>query len=171
MCDGFVRDQVRAREELVLRRRLVEKERRRVVINRAGVLHAAELKRRQQHEVELVERILAIRVGFEPLERLLMEIEDRLAVCRNFGGVGFAVVEVKCAAVAFAALDGELAGGEAKQVGRKRRRLAEPHGRRGRRMSRGRFRAHSRAPPMPPELRASATAMPLMSGWSKHGNA
>ena len=78
---------------------------RRVVENGAGVLHAAELKRRQQHEVELLERILAIGVGFEPVDRLLMEVEDRLAIGRDFRGVGFAVVHVKRAAVAFAALD------------------------------------------------------------------
>ncbi len=99
---------------------------RRVVEDGAGVLHAAELKRRQEHEVEFLKRVLAIGVGFEPVDRLLMQIENRLAVCRDLRGVGFAVVHVKRAAAAFAAFDRKLSGREAEQIRRKRSRLAEP---------------------------------------------
>ena len=57
MCDGLVRDDAGAIEHLVLRRGFVEQQPGGVVENRARVLHAAELKRRDQHEVELAERI------------------------------------------------------------------------------------------------------------------
>ena len=54
---GLVRNQAGAAEQLVLRRRLVEQQAAGVVEDRAGMLHAAELERRNQHEVELAERI------------------------------------------------------------------------------------------------------------------
>ena len=60
---------------------------------------SAELKRRHQHEVELLEGILAICVPLEPLERLLVKVEDRLAVRGDLGRVGFPVVEVEGPAV------------------------------------------------------------------------
>ena len=121
-----MRDEARTREKLVLGRRLVQEQRGRVVIDGAGVFHSAELKRRYQHEVELLERIFAIRVGLEPLECLLMQIEDGFAIGGDLRGIRFAVIEVKHAAVSLSSLDRELAGDEAEQVGRKRLRLTKP---------------------------------------------
>ncbi len=66
---GFVRDQAGASELLVLGRRLIEQQARGVVEDRAGVLHAAELKRRDEKEIELAEGIRDGRVAFEPGER------------------------------------------------------------------------------------------------------
>ena len=54
---GLVRDRAGAAEHLVLGRRFVEQHPDGVVEDRARVLHAAELKRRNQHEVELAERV------------------------------------------------------------------------------------------------------------------
>ncbi len=54
-----------------------------------------------------------------------MEIEDRLAIGRDPGRIGFAMVKLEGAAVAFAALDGESPRDKPEEVGRKRLRLAE----------------------------------------------
>ncbi len=123
----FVRDQVRAPQLVILRRGCVEQQVRRVVENGAGMLHASELKRRQQHEIELLKRVLAIGVGFEPFDRLLMEIEKCVSVGGNFRRVGLTVVHVECAAAALAPLDRKLSGRKAEQVCRKGGRLAESH--------------------------------------------
>ena len=53
---GLVRDDAGATELLVLRGRRVEQQARRVVEDGAGVLHAAELERRHEQEVELARR-------------------------------------------------------------------------------------------------------------------
>ena len=109
MCDGLVRDDAGAVEQLVLRGRLVEQQRGRVVEDRAGVLHAAELERRDQHEIELAERVRDAGVVLEPGERRRMQVEDRVAVARDLGGVGLAMEHPERAAVALAGLDREPA--------------------------------------------------------------
>ena len=91
MCDGLVGDDAGAIELLVLRCGFVEQQRRGVVEDRASVLHPAELKRRDQHDVELAERVRDGGVPLEPFERRGVQIEDRIAVPRHFGRVRLAV--------------------------------------------------------------------------------
>ena len=87
----LVRDEARAPERLRLRRRLVEQHARRVVEDRARVFHPAELERGHEEEVELPPGIRHARVGLEPVERRGVQVEDRVAVARDLGGVGLAV--------------------------------------------------------------------------------
>jgi hypothetical protein len=63
---GLVRDHVGAIEHLVLRRRFVEEQARRVVEDGARVLHAAEGEGGNRHDVELAEGVRDGRVVFEP---------------------------------------------------------------------------------------------------------
>ena len=84
------------------------------------MLHAAELERRHEQEVELAERIGDAGVALEPLERGGVQIEDRVAVARDLRRVGFAVEHPERPAVALGGLDLEAAGGEREQVGRQR---------------------------------------------------
>ena len=62
----LVRDHAGAPELLILGRRLIQKEAGRVVEDRAGVFHAAELERGHQQEIELAPRIRDARVPLEP---------------------------------------------------------------------------------------------------------
>ena len=87
----LVRDDAGAIELLRLRRRLVEQQRRRVVEDRAWMLHAAELERRNQHDVELAERIGDPGVALHPVDGGRMQVEDGVTVARDLGGVRFAV--------------------------------------------------------------------------------
>ena len=91
-----------------------------VVEDRAGMFHAAELKRRNEHEVELPERIRNARVVLEPRQRGCVQVEDRVAVARHLLRVGFAVEHAKRPAVALGRFDREPAGGEREEVGRER---------------------------------------------------
>ncbi len=100
-----------------------------------------------------------------------MEVEDRLAVGGDLLGVGFAVIHAERAAAALSALDREFPGRKAEQVRRQSRRSRRNARSRGRPTPRVRSRVRSTPPPRPTESRASARATPLMSGWSKHGNA
>ncbi len=54
-----------------------------------------------------------------------MQIEDRIAVSRHFGGVGLAMKHPQRPAVALGGLDGKPAGHEREQIRRQRRRLRE----------------------------------------------
>ncbi len=124
---GLVRDHRGAAEQLVLRRRFVEHQPRRVVEDLAGVLHAAELERGDRDEVELAERVRDRRVALEELERAGVQIEDRVAIARHLGRVGFAMEHAEGAAVAFRGLDLEVAGDERDEIGRQRLGLRERH--------------------------------------------
>ena len=117
---GLVRDHRGAAEHLVLRRRLVEQQSRRVVEDLAGVLHAAELERGDRDEVELAERVGDGGVALEKLERARVQVENRVAVARHLGGVGLAMEHPEGAAVALGGLDLEIAGDERDQVGGQR---------------------------------------------------
>ena len=99
--------------------------RRGVVEDRAGMLHAAELERRNEHEVELAERVGNAGVLLEPGERRGVQVENRVAVARDFGGVGLAMEHAELAAVALGRFDLELAGGEGEEIGRDRLRFGE----------------------------------------------
>ena len=87
------------------------------------MLHAAELEGRNQHEVELAERIRDCRVVLEPSERGRVQIEDRLAVARDLRGIGLAM-EHRNRRSALGGLGLEPPGGKREEVGRNRRRLA-----------------------------------------------
>ena len=52
----------------------------RVVVDRAGVLHAGELKRWDQDDVELTKRVRDLRKRFEPGHRRRMRVEHRVQV-------------------------------------------------------------------------------------------
>jgi hypothetical protein len=119
----LVCDDARPLEQLILRRRFVEHQACRVVEDRAGVLHAAELKRWDQHEVELAPRIFDVGVILQPLECLRMQIEERLAIARDLCRIRLAMKEPQCASVALRGLDGELASDEREEIRRQRRRL------------------------------------------------
>ena len=119
----LVRDHAGAIEQLVLRRRFVEQQARGVVEDGAGVLHPAELKRRNQHDVELAERIRDARVVLEPGERRRVEVEDRVPVARHLRRIGLAVKHPERAPVARRGLDGELPRREGKEIGGQRLRL------------------------------------------------
>ena len=116
----FVGNEVRPGQELILGRGLVEEERGRVVIDRSRVLHAAELKRRQEYEVEFFKRKFPVGVGFQPIERLLVQIEDDLAIRRYLLGISLAVKEVEHPVAALRSFDREPAGSESEKIGRKR---------------------------------------------------
>ncbi len=91
------------------------------------MLHAAELERRDRDEVELAERVRNRGVALEKLERARVQIEDRLAIARHLGGVGFAMEHPERAAVALGGLDLEVAGDERHEIGRQRLRFRERH--------------------------------------------
>ena len=121
----FMRDHAGAVEPLILCRGFVEQQRRGVVENRAGVLHATELERGNQHEVELAEGVRNGRVALEPLERRRVQIEDGVAVPFHLGCVRFAVEQAELAAVPDSGLDGELACDEREQIRGQRLRLGK----------------------------------------------
>jgi hypothetical protein len=82
------------------------------------MLHAAKLKRRNEHEVELAELVGNVGVLLEPRERGRMQVEDRLPVPRDLLRVGFAMEHSKRPAVALGGFNLEFAGGERKEVRR-----------------------------------------------------
>src|SRR5688572_18769737 len=90
------------------------------------MLHSTELKRRNQDEVELPERVGNRRVALEPLERGGMEIEHRLPVPRHLCGIGLAMEHPELPAAASRLLHAEPAGGEGEEVRGQRWRLGEP---------------------------------------------
>ena len=55
------------------------------------MLHAAELERGHEQELELAERVRDPGVVFEPVERAGVQVEDRVAVSRDLRGVGLPV--------------------------------------------------------------------------------
>src|SRR5689334_753518 len=61
-------------------------------------------------------------VLFEPVERLLMQIEDRLTIGRDFCRVRLPVIHRERVPVALVALDEKLARGEPEEVRRQRLR-------------------------------------------------
>ena len=150
---GLVRDDAGAPELLVLRRGLIQQQPRGVVEDRAGVLHAPELKRRHQQEIELAERVGDPGVAFEPFQRCGVQIEDRVAVARDLGGVGLAVEHAEPPAVAIRGLDLKAAGGEREEVGRQRLRFGKRQRQPIAAVLPGRFLARSRALPSPSECR------------------
>ncbi len=117
---GLVRDQAGAAELLVLRRRGIEEQGRRVVEDGAGMLHAAELEGRHQQEVELLERIRDRGVLLEPGQRRGVQIEDRVAVASHLLRVRFAMEHPQLASTAFGGFHREPPRGEREQVGRDR---------------------------------------------------
>ncbi len=117
---GFVRDEAGPSELLVLGRRRIEQQRRRVVEDGAGVFHTAELKRRHEEEVELAPGIRDRGVAFEPGNRRGMQVEDRLAIARDLGGVGLAVQHPERAARALGGFDREAARGKREEIRRER---------------------------------------------------
>ena len=126
---GLVGDEGGAPEELVLGGRGVEHEARLPVEDRAGMLHAAVLKRGDEHEVELVERVRDAGVVFEPRQRRRVEVEDGVAVAGELFGVGLAVIHRHRPPVAHGGLRLEAARGEGEEVRRERLRLGEAEGR------------------------------------------
>src|SRR4030095_2903906 len=58
-----------------------------------------------------------------------MEIEDRVAIACDLGGVGLAMKHAQRAAIALRRLDRELASDEGEEVRRQRRRLGKLEGR------------------------------------------
>ena len=115
-----MRDQAGPSELLILGRRRIEQQARRVVEDGAGVLHAAELKRRHEQEVELAPGIRDGRIAFEPGDCRRVEIENRVAVARDLGGIGLAVEHAERAALPLGSLDRETARGKREEVGRQR---------------------------------------------------
>src|SRR6185436_16603477 len=85
----------------------------------------AELKRRDQDEVELAERVRNARVGFEPAQRARVQVEDRVLVARDLLRIGFAMKHPERAAGARRRLDLEFARGKRKEIRRQRLRLIE----------------------------------------------
>ena len=144
--------------------RLVEQQPGGVVEDRAGVLHAAELERRHEQEVELAERIRDAGVALEPGERRGVQIEDRVAVPRDFRGVGLAVEHAEPSAVSLGRLDLEAPGGEREEVRRKRLGFREPNAVVLSIPSALDLRRRSRAPPSPSECRATACSVAFRSG-------
>jgi hypothetical protein len=116
----LVGDHAGAAELLILRRRLVEHQAVGVVEDRARVLHAAELEGGHEQKIELAEWIWNARVALEPLKRRRVQVEDRLAVARDFRGVGFAMQHAERAAVPLRPFHAELPRGKREQVGRDR---------------------------------------------------
>ena len=89
------------------------------------MLHAAELERRDEQEIELAERIRNAGVLLHPVERRGVQIEDRVAVPRDLLRVGFAVEHPERAAVALGPLHRKPAGREREQIRGDRLRLGE----------------------------------------------
>ena len=94
------------------------------------MLHASELERRHEQEVELAPGVRNAGVAFEPGERRGVQVEDRIAVPRDFCRVGLAMEHPKRAAPTFGGLDRESSGGKREEVrGQRlgfRKRQADP---------------------------------------------
>ena len=121
----LVGDEAGAAEMGVLRGALVEQQRVLVVEDGAGMLHAAVLKRRHEHEIELLERERDARVVLEPGQRGGVEVEDGVGVAQQAVAVGLAVVHGHPPPVAFRRLHLELPGREGEQVAADGRRFGE----------------------------------------------
>ena len=87
------------------------------------MLHAAELKCRDEQEIEFAEGVGNPRIAFQPLERRCVQVEDRVAVSRDLWRVGLAVQHSKPAAVSLRGLDKKPAGAEREKIGRERLRF------------------------------------------------
>ena len=122
---GLVGDQAGPPEIRGLGGRLVQQEAGRAVEDRAGVLHPPVLEGRDQHEVELAERIGDPGVVLEPVEGGGVQVEDGLPVARHLGRVGLAMEHPQRAAGPLRRLDLELPGREGEQVGGDGLRLGE----------------------------------------------
>ena len=96
------------------------------VEDRAGMLHAAEGKRRREHEVELLERVRPPEVALHPVERAAVEREQRVQV--RLPGAGAADVGVDRAAALRRAHPMPRPRGEGDEVGADRLGLGEPRG-------------------------------------------
>ncbi len=80
------------------------------------MLHPAVLKRRNQHEIELVERIGEIGVLLQPTQRGGVQVERRVAVAPHLLAIGFPMVHREGAAVSLCRLDVKLTRRKRKEV-------------------------------------------------------
>ena len=113
---GLVCNRAGAVEDLRLSGRSIEEQAVRVVEDGPGMLHPAELERRNHHDVELAERVRDAGVLLHPVESGGVQIEDGVAVVRDLLRVVLAVKHAELATAALRALDREPAGREGEQV-------------------------------------------------------
>ena len=122
---GLVRDQARAAEQFHVGRGFVEQQTAGAVQDRPGMLHAPVLKRRDQREVEFLERVVDAGVVFEPVDRSGVQVEDLLDVALDGRRVRFPVQHRHRPAVALPRDHLELASHESKDVRADRSRRPE----------------------------------------------
>ena len=89
------------------------------------MFHAAELERRQQHDVELPERIGDVGVVLHPAQRVDVAVDEHVEVRGDEPRVETDVVDAHRAVAAHEHALGEGAGREGDEVGRDRRGLCE----------------------------------------------
>ena len=114
----LVRDQAGAPQSLILRGAFVEQQRRLVVEHGAGMFHAAELERGDQHEVEFAEGVGAGRVVLKPCKRRRVQVKHRVHIARDLGRIVLAVKHAERPPVPFGRFDAELARRKRDKVGR-----------------------------------------------------
>ena len=81
---GFVGDKSGTAQEPGFRRRLIQEQAGRSVLNRTNMLHAAVLEGRNQCETKLLVRIVYSAVLLEPVDRRRMQGENVVDVPRDF---------------------------------------------------------------------------------------
>src|SRR5438552_18213207 len=84
------------------------------------MLHAAELERWNENEVELAEPVGNRCVFFEPLERLRVKVEHRLLVALHFLRIRLAMEHAVPASIALGSLHLKFTGGKCEEIGRNR---------------------------------------------------
>src|SRR5688572_28476241 len=94
-----------------------------MVVNRPRMLHAAELERGDEDEIEFSEWIRNARVRLQPAQRFGVPLENCFPVARDLCFVAFAMKHAKSPAVVFSGFDPELAGREREKVRRYQLRL------------------------------------------------
>ena len=102
-------------EQVHVRRRFVEQQTAGAVENRACVLHAVVLKRRDQREVELRVGMLDAGVVLKPFDGRRVQIEDRFDIAFDLRRVRFPVQHGHRAAVSLPGDRLELARNEGKR--------------------------------------------------------
>ena len=88
---GLVGDEACAPEQVHVRRRFVEQQAAGAVKNCTGVLHAVVLKRRDQREVEFLERVVDAGVVLEPVDGRGVKVEYRFDIAFELRRVRFPV--------------------------------------------------------------------------------
>ena len=138
------------------------------------MLHPAKLERRDQHEVELAERVRNRRVVLEPGERVGVQVEDRRPIACDLRGVRLTVEHAELPSIAFGRFDAELAGGEREEVRRNRLRLVEDQAEVIGRRRAARLAAVRHGDPVGRHLQAQAPAglqIRLVEAWDRERRA